>query len=371
MEWMYYDPNDRAYLDRLKKHSGFSDLPLLEKLVLDFETHYYLKDKFDMVVKGGMAALLHAGPSLQRISEDIDVMTTAPKKQIISILAGLSTDDEEATLKIEGERTRLPNHLLHCEIRCPSSTFQDYCTAKMDILCSIDPSLLRYAVKMRSPTLETLNFKHNIDILSRGALIADKMCTLTSAETVGLRTLRNFPKQVHDVAMLLRVASVDDLQTLFKAYAHFASFTLYMHRQTHSTQDLIDSAYNRCVCLLDFRDSTALSQEYRRFYSRFQSRYVKNRKVHTEAHHIDEILLVLLCAKHLREYGADGDLEKHPKELYRVIRGYMQAREAGKPPALDPGALARIGKVRPNLTGLRAPLTQAQWILLLEVFAPS
>jgi len=159
MEWTYYDPKDDTYLNELKKVSGFSDLPLLEKLVLDFETHYYLKDKFEMVVKGGMAALLHAGPSLQRISEDIDVITTAPKSQIASILAGLDMHDEKSKIKIEGERTRLPNHLIHCEIRCPSSTFQDYCTAKMDILCGIDPSLLQYSTTMslRASRLSILN----------------------------------------------------------------------------------------------------------------------------------------------------------------------------------------------------------------------
>lgn len=105
---MHYSPNNSSYLDRLRKHSGFSDLPLLEKLVLDFEMLYHLKDKFDMVVKGGMASLLHAEPSPHRINEDIDVITTAPKSQMASILAGLGTGDEEAAIKIEGKRARQP-----------------------------------------------------------------------------------------------------------------------------------------------------------------------------------------------------------------------------------------------------------------------
>ena len=370
MRWMYYNPENIAYLDKLKAHSGFSDLPMLEKLVLDFEMHYHLKDKFDMVVRGGMAALVHTGPRLHRVSEDIDVMTTVSKARVTSIIEKLSMGDGEVNIRIEGEPTRLPDHLIHCEIKCPSSTFQDYCRAKIDILCGIDPALLQYSTTMRSPTLETLKLEHDMDILSRGALIADKMCTLTSAETIGLRNLKNFPKQVHDIAMLLRGASLDDLQTLFKAYGHLASFMLDIHHQTCTTRDLIDSTHDRCVSLFDFREGVLLSPEYQKFYTKFQLRYVKNRRVHTEIHHVDEILLAILCARHLQEHAADGDLNGHSKEIHDAICGYVQVRDAGGSPTPNLGALARISETHPNLAGLRAPLTQAQWMLLLEAFAP-
>lgn len=366
--WMYHDPTNSDYLNMLIKRSGFSDSLLLEKLVLDFETHYYLKDKFEMVVRGGMAALLHAGPTMWRISDDIDVMTSVPQSRIASVLDALDTNDETPSIKIIKGGTRLPNHLLLCEIRCPSSLSQDYCTAQMDILCGVDPSLLQHSKKMRSPRLATLNL-HDIDVVSRGALIADKMCALASAETVGLRSLKNFPKHVHDIAMLLRGANADDLQVLFRAYGHFASSTLHMHRQAHSPRDLMDSAHDRSVRLLDFGDSTLLSTEYQEHYARFQSRYV-NRKTHTETDHTDEILLALLCARHLRECDADGNAATHSKELHGAIRSYAQAKKAGNPPGPDPGALARIGRAHPNLAGLRAPLTRAQWTLLLEAFAP-
>lgn len=370
MEWMYYDPKNSAYLERLKKSSGFSDLPLLEKLVLDFEMHYRLKDRFEMVVRGGMAALLHAGPSLQRISEDIDVMTTVPKSQITSIMGTMGTTDKEMEISIEGEPTRLPDHLVHCKIRCSSSTFEDYCTAKVDILCGIDPTLLQYAIKMRSPRLETLELEHDMDIMSRGALIADKMCTLTSAETIGLRNLKNFPKQTHDVAMLLRASSVEDLQTLFRAYGHLASFMLRTHRQTCSVQDLMGGAHDRCMSVLDFGEDTLLSPEYRRHYARFQSRYVRSRKTHRETHHVDEILLSALCARHLREHLADADMEGHAREFHETVHKYMRAREDEDVRTPNPAALARLTGEHPNLANPGAMLTHAQWILLREALAP-
>lgn len=369
MKWIYYDPKNSDYLIRLSKHSGFFDLPALEKLVLDFETHYLLKDKFEMMVKGGMAALLHAGPDLQRISEDIDVMTTVPQSQIASILDGLHMD-EAIKISIQRKYSRLPDHLIHCEVKCPSSTSHGYCTAKMDILCGIDPRLMQYSVKMTSPRLETLDFVHNISVLSRGALIADKMCTLTSAETVGLRSLKDFPKQVHDVAMLLRGASVSDLQAFFRAYGHFASFEIGIHRQACSHRNLIDGAHDRCVSLLDFGESALLSPEYHEFYTRFQSRYVKNNIAHTAARHTDEILLAILCARHLREHDADGDLERHSRELHGAIRSHVRVGKSGKPPAPDPVALGRIGREHPNLANPGAQLTASQWALLLEAFAP-
>ncbi|MDD9813765.1 MAG: nucleotidyl transferase AbiEii/AbiGii toxin family protein [Thaumarchaeota archaeon] len=323
-----------------------------------------------MVVRGGMAALLHTGPSLQRISEDIDVMTTASKDQIISIINTLNEDSRELDISIEEGRTRLPERLIHCQTRCSSSSILKHCTAKVDILCGIDPSLLQYVMKMRSPRLETLVLKHDVDVLSRGALIADKMCTLTSTETIGLRGLKNFPKQIHDIAMLLKTTNMDDLQTLFRAYAHFATFMLHLHHQTCSTRDLIDSTHERCKLLFDFREDVLLSPEYQKFYTRFQSRYVKNRRVHTEFHHVDEILLTLLCARHLREYDTDADLEGHSRELHETIHKYAQAKKRGESPESNSVVLARIGKEHPNLAGPHTPLTPAQWMLLLEAFAP-
>jgi len=130
MKWIYHDPQNSAYLDKLKAQSGFSDTLLLEKLVLDFEVHYHLQERFEMVVRGGMAALLHTGPSLQRISEDIDVMTTASKDQIISIINTLNEDSRELDISIEEGRTRLPERLIHCQTRCSSSSILKHCTAK-------------------------------------------------------------------------------------------------------------------------------------------------------------------------------------------------------------------------------------------------
>jgi len=170
--------------------------------------------------------------------------------------------------------------------------------------------------------------------------------------------------------MLLRTSGMGDMQTLFKAYGHFASFTLHMHRQTCPVRRLIDDAHDRCVRLLDFGESTLLSPEYQKFYKRFRSRYVKNRKSHTEAHHTDEILFAILCARHLREYDADGDLEKHSRGLHEAACSYARAMETNDPPALDSGSLARIARAHPNLAGPGASLTPAQWALLLEAFAP-
>ena len=370
MQWRYHNSKSSEHLHRIRAQSGFSDLPMLEKIVLDFEMHYRLQAEFDMVVRGGMAALLHAGDPIQRISEDIDVLTAVPKPKIVSIIGRLKEDFGEVEIGIEGEPTRLPGHLIHCNIKCPSSVVKGTCSVKVDILCGVDQCMLSQAQTLKSARLGGMTLDHGISVLSRGALIADKMCTLTSAKTMGLRGPRNFPKQIFDIAMMLRGTDLDGVKTFLAAYPDFVSFMLRMHGIASTTRDLIDSTHDRCVSLFDFREGVLLSPEYQKFYTRFQSRYVKNRRVHTEVHHVEEILLAILCARHLQEHAADGDLNGHSKEIHDAICGYVQVRDAGGSPTPNLGALARISETHPNLAGLRAPLTQAQWMLLLEAFAP-
>lgn len=372
MAWKYHDPENDRYLEELKASSGFADKYALEKLVLDFEMHYRLKSEFKMVVRGGMAAILHERAKLQRISEDIDVLTPVPKPQVLSTIDRLNTGSGELKINIEGEPTRIPEHLVHCRITCPSSLHQKKCTAIMDILCGADPNFLKYAETLHSPCIETLKIEHAIDILSRGALIADKMCTLTSSENIGLRNLKNFPKQIFDIAMLLTKATHADLRVFFTAHAQLAPIILRIRGEACSVQDMVASSHVRCVGLLDSDEDALLSPEYRRFYDRFQRRYVKNRKVHTMAHHTDEILLAILCARHLAECSAGGDPGAHAKSMHAAIRAHVRAGEELQPlvPAPDPDALARIGRAHPNLAGHGALLTPAQWALLLEAFAP-
>jgi len=95
MVWKYHDPKNGGYLEELKASTGFADKYALEKLVLDFEMHYRLKSEFKMVVRGGMAAILHERAKLQRISEDMDVLTPVPKPQILSIMERLNAGSGE------------------------------------------------------------------------------------------------------------------------------------------------------------------------------------------------------------------------------------------------------------------------------------
>jgi len=369
MVWKYHDPKNGGYLEELKANTGFADKYALEKLVLDFEMHYRLKSEFKMVVRGGMAAILHERAKLQRISEDMDVLTPVPKPQILSIMERLNAGSGEMKIRIEGEPTRLPRHLVHCRVACPTSTGQQTCSAIVDILCGVDPNFLKHTQTLHSPRLGSLRIEHDIDVLSRGALIADKMCTLTSSETAGLRNLKNFPKQIFDISMLLTRASPGDVRVLFEAHAPLASAILRMHGGACSVQEMVASAHKRCVALLDFREDTLLSAEYLKFYDRFQRRYVKNRKVHTTTHHTSEILLALLCARHLGEHAVDADLDGHSGGLYGAIRACERTAADGGSFA-NPDALERIGRAHPNLASPGAMLTPSQWELLLEALAP-
>ncbi|MCY4251696.1 MAG: hypothetical protein OXD41_00125, partial [Thaumarchaeota archaeon] len=100
MKWKYHRPLDRDYFLRLSVANKFRDTFLFEKFVLDFEMHYHIIPRIDMVVRGGMGAQLYATKDEQRMSEDIDVLTAMPKDEVAKIMQDIddSLDEVKFTL---------------------------------------------------------------------------------------------------------------------------------------------------------------------------------------------------------------------------------------------------------------------------------
>jgi len=104
LNWRYHNPDSGVHTTQLAHNARFKDTFLFEKFLLDFELHYQLQSKIDMIVRGGMGALLYANKDSQRLSEDIDVITTMPKSEVASTVEGFSSrfDDVKFILGKEG-----------------------------------------------------------------------------------------------------------------------------------------------------------------------------------------------------------------------------------------------------------------------------
>jgi len=353
----------------LAHDGGFKDTFLFEKFLLDFEMHHHIKSKIYMVVRGGMGALLYAKEGSQRLSEDIDVMTPMPKSQVASIIEGFSSSLDEVQFIPGKEGGRIANNLLQYKIKCPSS-LRSACNVSIDFLCDVDPRIIQHAQLLKSPTVITLKLTHDVFALSRGALIADKMCTMSSYDTLGLKHMHDFPKQIYDLSALLRTSNLGDLQTLFPTHLRIVGFLSQIYHKFYTVPAIICSAPETCSGLLDPSAESLVSARYEATYKDFQSRFLSYPWKNLPRCKLDEILLVTLCAAHLREYAADADIYKHSTELHSSINKYnaLAARKNNLVPA-DSTTLESLGFLRNALADRNVCLTHAQWYLLRKVFA--
>ncbi|MDD9808509.1 MAG: nucleotidyl transferase AbiEii/AbiGii toxin family protein [Thaumarchaeota archaeon] len=366
MKWKYHRPLDRDYFLRLSVANKFRDTFLFEKFVLDFEMHYHIIPRIDMVVRGGMGAQLYATKDEQRMSEDIDVLTAMPKDEVAKIMQDIDDSLDEVKFTLTRSSPRIRGNLLQYDIKCPSP-HRPACRVYMDFLCGVDPRIMQYAHVLQSPTVASLKLGHNIPVLSRGALIADKMCTMSSPETIGLRHLHDFPKQMFDMSALIRGSTLEDMRTLFPAHLHIIGFMSRIYDKYHPVHKIINGAPETCAKLLDFGADSLIAPEYERVYGKFRSRFVQHGLGATPFFQMSEILLVTLCSAHLREYAADADLEGHARRLYASIAKYNRlVREGGTSAMADPETLGRLGALRETLESRPVLLAPAQWHLLGE-----
>lgn len=155
MKWRYHRPLDKEHCMRLSAASKFKDTYLFEKLVLDFELHYHIIPRINMVVRGGMAAQLYAEKDDQRMSEDIDVLTPLPKDEVAAIVQDIDDSLDEVKFTLTRSSPRIRNNLLQYRIKCPSP-HKPACNVYMDFLCGVDPRIMQYSHVIKSPTVGSL-----------------------------------------------------------------------------------------------------------------------------------------------------------------------------------------------------------------------
>lgn len=368
MNWRYHNPGNGARTTQLALNGGFKDTFLFEKFLLDFEMHYQIKSKIDMTVRGGMGALFYASKDSRRLSEDIDVITPMPKSEVASTIEGLGSSLDEVKFILCKMGGRIRNNLLQYKIKCPSP-FRKSCNVYMDFLCGVDPRIVQHSQVLKSPTVISLDLTHDVSVLSRGALIADKMCTMSSPDTIGLRNMHDFPKQIFDLSALIRGSTLEDMRTLFPAHLHIVGFISRIYDKHHTVHEIIRGAPETCAGLLDFGADSLVAPEYERNYGEFRSHFVQHGLGMAPFSRVSEILLVTLCSAHLREYAADADLDGHASRLHASVAEYNRlVRGEGAPAPASPATLGRLGGLREALEGRPVMLSPAQWHLLGEAF---
>lgn len=324
-------------ITEISKERGFRP-DIMEHFLMDYLVHQRVTEGIRCVTKGGMCMPFYqSGGTLQRLSVDVDLATKLPPASVDSA-AKLAADLSNVT----GVRMRDPppkaapkNNLVTYDVRYKSCV-GPMSSVKVDFLYGLD---VDYETRTVPAGEEIIGFKipHEMEILTRSALMADKIGTLAMG-TIGVeeRRVGEVAKQVFDVGTLLGGATADDISGFFAEFANMLAAEKSIHGKpelgARAVVDSIGAALGRMQDMAgDIRFTGAAKKNYEDFRSAYISREVP---YHRNDHHANILSLRVLnrlmgqvldgrdgkaaaadMAKILADAGDVSDYQ-HVRELY-------------------------------------------------------
>lgn len=203
----------------LSEEHGFRQ-DTMEQFLMDYLVHRRVAGGIECVTKGGMCMPFYQpGGTLPRLSVDIDLATRLPASDAESA-ARLAADLPNVTgveRYVPSRRAVLKNNLATYDVRY-MSCFGPERRVKVDFLHGLD---LGYGTRTVPAGTMIIGFEipHQMKILTRSALLADKFGTL-AAGTIGLDASRagEIAKQVFDIGVLLGGAAAGEIAGFFAEF---------------------------------------------------------------------------------------------------------------------------------------------------------
>lgn len=284
--------------------------------------YHIVSPQIDVVVRGGMCTLFHVSDNAHRLSNDIDFLTSLPIDQARNIVKNLDLDIE--TIAFDDVSDRLPDNLLSFRFEF-GSCLEGTGRIKVDLLCGIDQNILASSQTM-SPKIFNLDFVGNYRILTKGALMADKITTLSSVDYLGISPHNpGIVKQIYDLNCLLQQSSLDDLTSFFQIYPSILEFKTNMDNKHFTSIDIANNIHSRISDLIN-TDNISLRSSYTKLYSTFQLTYLRESDRTNSP--LNDVFLVSIFAKHIKEWTNDHDTLRHCNDLHDVFRIYRQLRNS-------------------------------------------
>ncbi len=283
---------------------GFAVPANVEKFIMDFEMQYQVMQKLECVTHGGMSMPFHTNEDARRLSIDIDLLTSSSLEQTEQKMEKIGDNLTEVSLEkiVPKDRYPIPN-ILSYYVRYRSCLGHDD-NIKVDFLCDVDISLPKITIQ---PGFVLFNFiiDYPMDVLTHGSLIGDKLTTL-ALEKIGLpeRKFSDIPKQVYDIATLLKLGSETVFQEAFSTFEKFTQFKMdhYEIEQPYKLNDIITGIEDSVFNLLDTTSSITITHKQDSRFGQFKSAFLGNSSDYKKTEHITDILIILLLSKLIHSY---------------------------------------------------------------------
>jgi hypothetical protein len=325
---LYYSETlTRERVVGISEKYGFPANQLVEKFVMCLEMHKRITQKIRCHTRGGMCMPFHQpGFEVRRMSKDIDMPTGHSVDEVERVMNSMDGVDGLRCSKID-PRNPLPiENLVSYRIAYDSCLGRQE-RVKVDAFCGADMNL---DTRLIPPGSRILDFEtlQEMTILSRGALIADKITSL-AVGTVGVNgeSHTEIVKQIYDIALLLRQASAEDLETSHDSYRRLTEFKVgcFRHDPPYTISDVTASVVQLLCDLLPLKTKEIVAPNLLRRYRGFQGSYLTKRHSYTASNHITDVILVL------------------------VLVMSIQRRSEGHPPPSEAGEAGHLHRILENL----------------------
>ncbi len=330
-----YHFNDELQQDNIESIAtkiGFANATYVEKFIMDFEMNYHISQEIDSILRGGMCVPFHTKLGVRRLSVDIDLFTGLQVNEIEKIMQKLNDRLIDIKIKLHTPTNPVPIPNLVSYYVEYNSCFRKLDTIKIDYLCDMS---LQLPTQNITTTQEIIEFKidYPVKILTRGALIGDKITTLALGK-IGLKpkigTLSNdIPKQVYDIATLLKSVTEKDIEESLDVFIDLTTFKVKVFDNgIYNIKEILDTIKSSISSLLSFDSQITNINEYVGIFGSFKGTYLNRSQPYKKTEHISDILLVWFYVIFLKKFF-DKSLSKDVviKKIHSTIKLYQNIIE--------------------------------------------
>ena len=288
---------------------------------MDYLVHQSITEGLECMTKGGMCMpFYYKDGELRRLSVDVDLATKLPLGSVDSAVRlarnlshVVSVDRHTPSLAV------LKNNLVTYNVRYMSCFGQER-RVKVDFLYDLD---LDYSTRTVPAGTKIMGFgiPHGMRILTRSALMADKVGTL-AANTIGLDASRpgEIAKQVFDVAVLLDGATVGDITGFFAEFPRMLEAEKTIHGNTDLVaRTVVDSIETALSHMQTVTGQVRFSGEAKKGYNDFKSAYISRGVQYQKIAHHANIRSIMVLNQLLGQV-LDGRNDKEAAiQMYQIL----------------------------------------------------
>jgi len=295
---------EQTRINEIAEDYGFNIPENIEKFIMDFEMYYHISQEMECIIRGGMCMPFYTNERVRRLSIDIDLITSKTVDETVVVMKKIAdmTNELKFVRKEPNQRYPIPN-LLSYDVNY-QSCFKIPDKVKVDFLCDVNIELSTKSIPSGFHILG-FNIDYSPNVLSIGALIGDKLTTL-AIKKIGLpeRKFGDIPKQIYDIATLLKTVDLDELKVAFDTFKKFTDYKVQIYNidpkfeVKEITKSINDSIYG----FLDCESTVTLTSISDSRYNSFKNRYLGNTgEQYKKLEHITDLLIVLLFSKLISE----------------------------------------------------------------------